>query len=466
MAGIESIASSRVGRKPIRWISRKKLLHRNSREGKLTGGYLTDSVPGICGRLRAKPEDFRVEEIPLVPPSGNGEHLHLWVEKCDISTIEALRALCRGLDTPEAEAGYAGLKDTNAVTRQWFSFKTITRNVLRDVSKLEQAGIRILKASRSRSRINRGALLGNRFEILVRDVAPDAGERARVILDRLAERGLPNAFGDQRFGVHGHTGRIGLALARADWRGVLDALLGAARFSLAPDDTDARLVEAARRYEADDFRGAREVYPSSWEAERRALVRLEKGASPQQAVASIPMRERVLYGSAFQAAIFNLCLARRLEARALDRIWSGDVIFRHETGNTRRVGAPEAEVSELERFNVSPAGPLIGRKLLEARGNARKLERSVLDSLGVGGPEILAGLGRLKLHGSRRPYRVKMKEVTLRQDKEGLRLVFTLPPGAYASEVLRELTKNEPPVGAVTRIGASAERGYSALWGR
>ena len=419
----------------------------------MAGVYLTDSVPGIGGRLRVRPEDFRVEEIPLAPLSGDGEHLHLWVEKRGVSTIEALRALCRALGASEAEAGYAGLKDANAVTRQWFSFKTKLQRTPDAVSNLEREGIKVLEAARSRSRTRRGALSGNRFEILVRDVEQGAEGRARAILNLLTERGLPNAFGDQRFGVHGHSAQTGFALVRGDWRGALDALLGAARFSLAPDDADGRLLEAARRYEAGEFREARVLYPPSWAAERRALARLEKGASPRQAAASIPLRERVLYGGAFQAAAFNLCIAKRLEARAHDRIWAGDVIFHHETGKTRRVGAPEAEALALDQFEVSPAGPLIGRKLFEARGEAGKLERSVLDFLGVGSPEILDGLDRLKLHGSRRPYRVQIKDVEMKSDKEGLRLVFTLPPGAYASEVLRELTKNEPPVGAVTRIG-------------
>ncbi len=419
----------------------------------MAGAYLTDSVPGIGGRLRAWPEDFRVEEIPLAPPSGDGEHLHLWVEKRGVSTIEALRALCRGLDTPEAEAGYAGLKDANAVTRQWFSFRTKIQEIPCAVLGLEQNGIRVLQAARSRSRIRRGALSGNRFVILVRGVAPDAEERAQEILDRLVARGLPNAFGDQRFGVHGHTARVGFALARGDWRGVLDALLGSARFASIRNDADERLLEAARRYEAGEFQRARELYPPSWEAERRSLARLEQGASPGQAAASIPARERVLYGGAFQACLFNLCLARRLEARAHAEIWAGDVVIHHETGKARRVGAPGKEARSLERFEVSPAGPLVGRKLVEARGEAGKLERSVLDSLGVGGPGMLDGLEKLKLHGSRRPYRVQIKELSLRPEKEGLRLEFTLPPGSYASEVLRELTKNEPPVGAVTRIG-------------
>ena len=419
----------------------------------MTGAYLTDSVPGTGGRLRARPEDFRVEEIPLAHPSGDGEYLHLWVEKRGISTIEALRALCRALNVVEEDGGYAGLKDTNAVTRQWFSFRTRAQKIPDDVSKLEEGGVRVLEAARSRTRIRRGALSGNRFDILVRDVGPDAEKRARDVLERLGARGLPNAFGDQRFGVHGHTARVGFALARGDWRGVLDALVGAARFTFKRNDADERLLEAARRYKAGEFRRARELYPVSWKAERRVLSRLEKGASLRRAATSIPARERALYGGAFQAAVFNLCLRARLEARAHDCVWPGDVVFHHQTGKTRRVGAPGKEERALACFETSPAGPLIGRKLVEARGEAGKLEQSVLESLRAEGPGILDGLEGLKLYGSRRPYRVQMKEVSLRPENEGLRLGFTLPPGAYASEVLRELTKNEPPVGAVARIG-------------
>lgn len=420
----------------------------------MAGAYLTEGTAGVGGRLRARPEDFRVEEIPLLRPSGDGEHLYLRVEKRGVSTIEALRVLRRALNLKEEKAGCAGLKDANAVARQWFSFQTKARGVPDAALRAaEESGIRVLEATRSRVGLRRGALSGNRFEALIRGVAPDAERKAREILDRLVSRGLPNAFGDQRFGVHGHTARIGFALARRDWRGALDALLGDARFSSAREGADERLLEAARRYEAGDFEGAKRLYPASWEAERRALSRLAEGAPHRLAAAAVPPRESALYGGAFQAAVFNLCLAKRIEARAHDRVWAGDVIFHHPSGKARRAGAPGKEADALARFEASPAGPLVGRKLLEARGEPRKLERSVLESLGAGEPEILDGLDGLGLYGSRRPYRARVKDARLRTENGNLRLWFTLPPGAYASEALRELTKNDPPVGAVARVG-------------
>lgn len=422
----------------------------------MAAAYLTDAA-GVGGRLRVRPEDFCVEEIPRARPSGDGEHLYLWVEKRGVPTMEALRVLCRALNLTEEAAGCAGLKDARAVTRQWFSFQTRARDVSDALLRAEEGGrLRVLEATRGRTRLRRGALAGNRFDILVRDVVPDAERRARAILDCLAARGLPNAFGDQRFGVHGHTARIGLALARGDWEGALGALVGAARLSSAPPDADARLVEAARRHEAGEFARARALYPASWVAERRALACLEAGGSAQAAVAAIPLRERVLYGGALQAAVFNACLARRLAARAHDRVWAGDALFHHPTGRTRRAGAPGKEAGGLARFEVSPAGPLIGRNLLAARGAPGALERSVLESLDACGRGVVQGLARLGLRGSRRPYRVQMREARARAEGGGLRVGFTLPPGAYASEALRELMKNEPPAGALARVGGGS----------
>ncbi len=423
----------------------------------MAGTYLTEGLSGTGGRVRAELEDFRVEEIPRTPPSGAGDYLHLWVEKRGVSTIEALRLLCRALGVAEGEAGYAGLKDARAVTRQWFSFRT--REAPGEAMRVAQeAGLRVLEAARSKARIARGELAGNRFDILVRDAAPDAAPRARKILEVLAARGLPNAFGDQRFGAHGHTAQIGLGLAQGDFRAALAALLGGARFRFAGDAADGRLLEAASRYEAGEYARARTLWPPSWVAERGALARLARGGSCAQAAAALPARERALYGGALQAAVFNACLARRLEAGAHDRLWAGDVLHHHATGKARRVGAPETEEAALARFEVSPAGPLVGKRLLEARGEAGEIEREALESLGAGDAGVLEGLERLGLYGARRPYRVKIKQVRLRAERGGLRLEFVLPPGAYASEVLREVVKNEPPVGAVARV---AEAGGS-----
>ena len=107
--------------------------------------FVTADLPGSGGALRRTPEDFRVDEVPAYLPSGEGTHLYLRVEKRGRTTRDAIRALAAALGVPERDAGYAGLKDREAVTTQWLSFP-----VARDPepAALESPGLRVLEVSR------------------------------------------------------------------------------------------------------------------------------------------------------------------------------------------------------------------------------------------------------------------------------------------------------------------------------
>jgi len=97
-------------------------------------GLLTRDLPGTGGVVRAEPEDFYVEEIPLVAPSGAGAYTLVEIEKRGIDTPTAVRALARALRVPPSRIGYAGLKDAQAVARQILSVEGIApERVLRAV---------------------------------------------------------------------------------------------------------------------------------------------------------------------------------------------------------------------------------------------------------------------------------------------------------------------------------------------
>lgn len=427
-------------------------------EHEVRGAYLTPGIPG-CGGVpeggRPAPGDFEVEEIPLAPPGGAGDHLYLWIEKRGLPTLEAVRRLARLAGVPEGEAGYAGLKDARAVARQWISLRCGSDAEARLAGAEPGEGLRVLQAARGRAKLRRGALRGNRFSIRLVSVTPEGEQSARECLALLAARGVPNGFGPQRFGAHGHSAEAGLALAMGDHEAALAVLLGSARFrGEGMEGPDARLLEAARRFEAGDHAGALALYPSSWEAERRLLARLAGGAKPGQAVRAIPARERALYGSALQAAWFNACLALRLGRGLHDRLLPGDVAVSHlpgGSGKARRVGDPAQEAEVLLSFELSPAGPLAGEKMLEARGEPAAIEAEAARRLGFDPAGAAAGLARMGLRGARRAYRARLSELDIRREGEDLRLRFVLPPGAYATEVLREAAKHEPPLGA--RLG-------------
>ncbi|MFD2113070.1 tRNA pseudouridine(13) synthase TruD [Thiorhodococcus fuscus] len=150
------------------------------------------------GRLRVLPEDFQVEERLGFEPDGEGEHLLLWVRKTGANTEWVARKLASLAGATLSAVGYAGLKDRHAVTCQWFSLPR-PRESLPDWSELAPLGIEVLEVHAHRRKLRRGALQGNRFRIRVRDCQLDAARLSERIA-AIVERGVPNYFGEQRFG--------------------------------------------------------------------------------------------------------------------------------------------------------------------------------------------------------------------------------------------------------------------------
>jgi len=150
------------------------------------------------GRIRVEPEDFRVIEQLGYAASGEGEHLWLEVEKRGRNTLDVGRDLARAAGVHPKAVGFGGLKDRNAVTRQAFTVHLPGRPDP-DWRGWRIDGVRIVSAARHARKIQRGRLAGNRFELVVREFAGDR-ERLDAILRSIARGGVPNRFGEQRFG--------------------------------------------------------------------------------------------------------------------------------------------------------------------------------------------------------------------------------------------------------------------------
>ena len=146
------------------------------------------------------PEDFRVDEVALYPPSGEGTHTFVRVEKRLRTTEATARDLARAAGVRPGDVGYAGRKDRNAVTTQWFSVPGLEPE---GALALELPGARILEATRHSHKLRTGQLRGNRFALRLHGVDADALARARARLADAERRGLPNRFGPQRFGRGG-----------------------------------------------------------------------------------------------------------------------------------------------------------------------------------------------------------------------------------------------------------------------
>lgn len=322
--------------------------------------------------LRATPEDFVVEEIPLYPPSGEGEHTFVQVEKRGRTTEEVARALARLADVKARDIGYAGRKDRVAVTRQWFSVPGLEPQ--RALAHLDET-FRVLEAERHGHKLRTGQLRANRFELVVRELEPDKVSGAAARLDRLEAGGMPNRFGEQRFGREGDNASRGREI-------LAGAPLGR------------------------DRRAARFIL------------------------------------SALQSEVFNAWL----DARSLgfDALEEGEVAYIHESGACFVVEDAALESKRAASFEISPAGPLPGTRLLDAVGEPGRRERALFAAHGI--PDPIVPPRGVRLRGARRPARIRPEAASCEVvAPDAVALKFTLPPGSYATVLVDALFTDPAP---------------------
>lgn len=341
--------------------------------------FLTADVPGCGGVFKASPEDFVVEEIPAYQPSGEGEHLFVWLEKRGRSTPEVAKALARHCGLEARWVSWAGLKDRQAITRQYLCLPAKAGEPA--ITSFASPGVQVLRWARHRNKLKAGHLQGNHFELVVRDVA-DRGALAAAA-EALGQRGLPNAYGAQRFGARGDNAEQGRALLLAGGR-------------------------------------------------HRDRV------------------QRKLLLSAYQSALFNRLLGLRLERGLFARALQGDLLKKHDTFGEFRCEEPLVDQARLERFEVSPTGPMFGPEMTRASDEAGALEDEVLAADGVTLEAFAAGGDETR--GTRRFLRVPVA-IEHEAIEGGVRLRFTLPAGSYATAVLRELLKDDDAAGAPSEGG-------------
>lgn len=337
--------------------------------------FLTADVSGIGGRIRATPEDFRVEERPLYLPCGEGEHLYLRVTKRGLSTPQMVSYLSARFGIKARCIGVAGLKDAKAVTTQMVSLQGVSQETLSGVQ-LDPRLLSVEVLGRHRNRLRTGHHAGNVFRLVITGVQPCAPESVPVIMDELSRRGVPNFFGPQRQG-----------------RGGLNYTIGAAL-----------LTDAPRR-------------------------------------ARMPKPKRLWYLHAYQSFLFNNILARRINR--IDQVLIGDWAMKHDNGACFQVEDAAKEQRRADAFEISPTGPLFGSRAPWATGEPGAVERAAVTELGATPESLCQAASACRFRGQRRSMRVRLEDLDWSLKNDRLTLSFTLPPGAYATSVLRELMKSE-----------------------
>lgn len=415
--------------------------------------YATPDFAGIGGVIKQRNSDFVVHEIPLYDASGEGEHCYVEIEKDGLTTFEAVERLGKALHVPQVDIGYAGMKDARAVTRQTISIRGVKEE---DVAKVQIAGLKVVGLDRHINKLRLGHLKGNRFVIKVREVEATAVTRIGSALKVLETRGVPNYFGEQRFGRRNNNDLMGAALVRQDNRELAHLLLGDPQKGI----DDGMQFKARKLYDEGDLEGAMKAWPRRNGLERRLLHRVIKTGKASGAGRALDEKLRRLFVSALQSRVFNEVLAKRIDS--YDRLIDGDWAYKNENGACFHVEDVAAEQPRAAAWEISPTGPLIGFRVSLADKAAGEIEQAILTAHKLT-PEMFKVPGHHRVKGARRPLRIKPEglEYVGGVDEYGayIQLAFTLPAGAFATVLLREVMKvedAEAPLPATSETSSDA----------
>ena len=327
--------------------------------------------PAATGRMRQHPEDFQVTEIPLLEPDGAGEHVWLWIRKRNENTLDVAGQLAGFAGVHPRQVSFAGLKDRNAVAEQWFSVQLPGKDEphWEDMS---SGTLTVLRHARHSRKLRRGTLKGNTFRITLRDIHGDRDELEHR-LTVITREGVPNYFGEQRFG------RDGSNLQTAD-----------------------RLFSNPK-------------------------LRLSRN-------------KRSLALSAVRALLFNQVLSARVTAGNWNKLLAGDAMQLAGSHSYFIAAAIDVDLSKrVATQDIHPTGPLHGRGESPVQGACCKLETDVL----AGYTSCCAGLEAAGLKQDRRALRLGVADLVWEWGSASeLVMTFSLPAGAYATSVLREVILN------------------------
>jgi tRNA pseudouridine13 synthase len=321
--------------------------------------------PASSGLLRSEKSDFKVfEKLPFLP-CGEGEHLFIHIRKTGANTAFVAKQLAQYFSVKESLVSYAGLKDRFAVTEQWFGVHLPGKQSY-DLSDLAIDGVEVLSSKRHNKKLRIGGLEGNRFEITLRNVSEldELVRRWHVI----SNHGVPNYFGEQRFGING--GNIDKALSLFAGGKVNDK------------------------------------------------------------------KKRGMYLSAARSLIFNQMISQRIEQENFDNLIDGDVLMLAGTQSVFLAETIDQSLTDRHlSHDVDITAPMWGAGELMTTAQALAFEQSVAEQQ----PEFCLGLPRFGLKQERRRTRLVMKEPKIDIDNDVVTLSFFLPPGAYATTIMREL---------------------------
>jgi len=377
--------------------------------------------------IKKYPEDFQVEEII---EKKNGKHLVFKVKKINRDTIDVINELSRKTGIPFGKFGYAGLKDRHAITIQHFSVDRFFEDKIKN---LELRDVEIYDFSEGQ-KIDIGGLVGNKFNIFVRDISNCLNEIIKSKVQELKKNsGFPNFFGEQRFGGNEDVGRH---ILKGEFKEAIQTFL--LKENLTEEVTD--LIKEEK------YKQALELYPKL-RNEKQVLEYLSKSLNYSKAFVVLPPSASSLFVNAYQAKIFNQAVLERINEVPLNEVEIGDLVSMQKQGQYYRTQVNNSnfgKVNEgIKKGEINVIAPLIGYNSLIPKSLLGKLSIDFLEK-----DELEKDNFRIKeapflaSSGAYRNILAGYKDLSYTFEEEGVRFKFFLYKGEYATVFLEYLTSS------------------------
>ncbi|KDO30985.1 hypothetical protein SPRG_04173 [Saprolegnia parasitica CBS 223.65] len=356
------------------------------------------------------------------------------LQKVNVDHFSALEALARAAKTPTSSFTYAGTKDKRAVTTQRLVAQSVAPSVLLDAhAALAPMGLAVGHLAYVAAPLTLGQSGGNQFTIRLRNVE-ESPEVVAAAFASVASTGFINYFGLQRVGSplqSVRTHHVGQALFQQDYAHAFSLLLTASEHDT-PGLAAAKTTFTASR----DVNAALRALPPSAVTERAVLMGLKRHGSDayEKAVLNLPHHRRVMYLHAFQSLLFNLVASHRVATYGANVV-AGDLVLDPATKNVRVVAsADDATCCDLNNVVL----PLFGSHTTVPTHAVGDYYKQVLDEHGISEDQAK------QLKGAYRRVFCVPKDLHWTQDTEDATVTvsFQLPPGSFATMLLREVLKN------------------------
>ena len=385
----------------------------------------------LYSRIKTKPEDFTVEEIPNLKPGEEGKFHLVELKKRDTSTLEALRVISRFLKIPLKEIGFAGLKDRYAITTQYLTVPAsyeISDTCFRFAGKWQQvdyldwnrdSGFCIKVLGKVQKPLTLGDLKANRFTITVRNFEKNLRERFYRNYEVVKRYGFPNYFGEQRFGsVKSRDDFVLRYLLKGDYEGALRSYF----FGKSTID-----------FWGDWRKLYRTLSPTLEEYEKDLIRGLMRGLTPEKAFRILPKNVRLMFNFAYQSFLWNEVLREYIEEKypfvRVPFINNWKLSYYLEV----------YDITHLKNLEIPYTGHKFPPKDRVLRGAIKKVfkrygVKEEWFDREVGGMVVMTdGLRKAVVF----PEGFKILEKT----RSRIKLQFSLPSGSYATVLLRFLLK-------------------------